>query len=49
MRLSCSFLPRQVIVGPRRVAAGEVEINRKSDTRETVRLASTLQRLGVAA
>ncbi|CAN7145855.1 hypothetical protein [Aminobacter sp. LjRoot7] len=49
MRLSCCFLPRQVIVGLRGVAAGEVEINRQSVERETVPLASTLQRPGVAA
>lgn len=49
MRLSCCFLPRQVIVGLRGVAAGEVEINRQSVERETVPLASTLQHLGVSA
>jgi len=48
MRLSCCFLPRQVIVGLRGVAAGEVATNRKSDMREALPLASTLQ-LGVAA
>ncbi len=43
-------LPWQVIVGPRGVAAGEVEIkNRKSGERETVPLATALQRLGAAA
>ena len=43
-------LPWQVIVGPRGVAAGEVEIkNRKSGERETVPLATALQRLGVSA
>ncbi|PLP60481.1 proline--tRNA ligase [Mesorhizobium loti] len=42
-------LPWQVIVGPRGVAAGEVEIkNRKSGERETVPLATALQRLGAA-
>lgn len=49
MGLSCCFLPWQVIVGPRGVAAGEVESNRKSDTRGAVTLASSLQRLGVVA
>ena len=43
-------LPWQVIVGPRGVAAGEVEIkNRKSGERETVPQATALQRLGAAA
>ena len=43
-------LPWQLIVGPRGVAAGEVELkNRKSGARETVPLASALERLGVAA
>lgn len=50
MRLSCCFLPRQVIVGPRGVATGEVEIKiRKSGEGETVLLASALEHLGVAA
>jgi prolyl-tRNA synthetase len=50
MRLSRYFLPWQVIVGPRGVAAGEVEIkNRKNGERETMPLASALQRLGVTA
>ncbi|MCG7506683.1 proline--tRNA ligase [Mesorhizobium retamae] len=43
-------LPWQLIVGPRGVAAGEVEIkNRKSGERETLPLATALQRLGAAA
>lgn len=43
-------LPWQLIVGPRGVAAGEVELkNRKSGARETVPLAGALERLGVAA
>ena len=43
-------LPWQVIVGPRGVAAGVVEIkNRKSGERETVPQATALQRLGAAA
>lgn len=42
-------LPWQLIVGPRGVAAGEVEIkNRKSGERETLPLAAALKRLGVA-
>ncbi len=43
-------LPWQVIVGPRGVAAGEVEIkNRKTGERETVPLATVAQRFGAAA
>jgi prolyl-tRNA synthetase len=43
-------LPWQVIVGPRGVAAGEVEIkNRKTGGRETVPLATVAQRFGAAA
>lgn len=43
-------LPWQVIVGPRGVAAGEVEIkSRKSGERETLPLAAALKRLGAAA
>ncbi len=42
-------LPWQLIVGPRGVAAGDVEIkNRKSGERETLPLAAALKRLGVA-
>jgi prolyl-tRNA synthetase len=43
-------LPWQVIVGPRGVAAGEVEIkNRKSGERETLPIAEAKKRLGIAA
>ncbi|MFC3208050.1 proline--tRNA ligase [Aquamicrobium soli] len=43
-------LPWQVIVGPRGVAAGEVEIkNRKTGERETAPLATVAQRFGAAA
>ncbi len=43
-------LPWQVIVGPRGVAAGEVEIkNRKTGERETVPLATVARRFGAAA
>lgn len=43
-------LPWQVIVGPRGVAAGEMEIkNRKTGERETVPLATAAQRFGAAA
>ncbi|WP_292579101.1 His/Gly/Thr/Pro-type tRNA ligase C-terminal domain-containing protein, partial [Mesorhizobium sp.] len=39
-----------VIVGPRGVAAGEVEIkNRKSGERETLPIAEAKKRLGIAA
>jgi prolyl-tRNA synthetase len=50
MRLSRYFLPRQVIVRPRGVAAAEAEIkNRKTGERETLPVASTIQRQDVAA
>ena len=43
-------LPWQVIVGPRGVAAGEVEIkNRKTGERETLPIADAKKRFGVAA
>lgn len=43
-------LPWQVIVGPRGVAAGEVEIkNRKTGERQTLSVAEAVRRLGVAA
>ena len=43
-------LPWQVIVGPRGVAAGEIEIkNRKTGERETLPIADAKKRFGVAA
>jgi len=43
-------LPWQVIVGPRGVAAGEVEIkNRRTGERETLPMAAAKTRLGIAA
>jgi prolyl-tRNA synthetase len=43
-------LPWQVIVGPRGVAAGEVELkNRKTSERETMPIAAAAKRLGAAA
>ncbi|TIN59897.1 MAG: proline--tRNA ligase, partial [Mesorhizobium sp.] len=43
-------LPWQVIVGPRGVAAGEIEIkNRKTGERETLPIADVKKRFGVAA
>jgi prolyl-tRNA synthetase len=43
-------LPWQVIVGPRGVAAGEVELkNRKTGERETLPIAAAISRLGGAA
>jgi prolyl-tRNA synthetase len=43
-------LPWQVIVGPRGVAAGEVEVkNRKTGERETLPIAAVVQRFGAVA
>ncbi len=50
MRLSRYFLPRQVIVRPRGVAAAEAEIkNRKTGERERLPVAQALAKLGAKA